>query len=199
MRPGGRSEEGESSSESQQVVNVRIIAGQFGGRIIAAPPGNRTHPMSERIRNALFNSIGAEIEGAVVLDAFAGTGALGLEALSRGAEHATFIEKDRLAQKVLDENITTLNVDNHSKLVKAPVAGWVNTYDGPLFDIIFADPPYHDVQFSTVLSLMGLLKPGALMVLSHPGRDECPTGPRIVVVDNRSYGDATLVFFRLEE
>ena len=180
-------------------MNIRIIAGRFGGRLIAAPAGRKTHPMGERIRNALFNSIGDEIEGAHILDAFAGTGSVGLEAISRGAAHATFVEKDRTAQKIIDANITTLNVEDQTKLVKAPVASWTNTYDGPLFDIIFADPPYHDVQFSTAISLMGLLKPGALMVLSHPGRDECPTRPGVVVVDNRSYGDATLVFFRREE
>ena len=180
-------------------MNVRVIAGKYGGRIITAPDGRRTHPMSERVRNALFNSIGDEVNGAVVLDAYAGTGAVGFEAISRGASHATFVEKDRIAQKVIDENITTLNCDDQAKLVKASVSSWANTYDGPSFDIIFVDPPYHDVQFSTVLMLMGLLKPGALMVLSHPGRDECPTRPGVVVVDNRSYGDATLTFFRLEE
>ena len=180
-------------------MNIRIISGKYGKRNIAAPDGNRTHPMGERIRNALFNSIGSEVINADVLDAFAGTGSIGLEALSRGAKHATFIEKDRAAQKVIDENITTLNVDDAAKLIKASVASWVSTYDGPLFDIIFADPPYQDVQFSTVTSLMGLLKPGALMVLSHPGRSECPTRPGVVVVDNRSYGDATLTLFRREE
>ncbi len=155
--------------------------------------------MSERVRNALFNSIGGDIVDTVVLDAFAGTGAIGFEAISRGAKHATFVERDRTAQKILAENIETLSVDEKTKLVRAPVASWASTYDGPQFDVIFADPPYHDMQFSTVLALMGLLKPGALMVLSHPGRDECPTRPGVVVVDNRSYGDATLTFFRREE
>lgn len=180
-------------------MNVRVIAGKFGGRTIAAPDGRRTHPMGERIRNALFNSVGDEVNGALVLDAYAGTGAVGFEALSRGAKHVTFVEKDRIAQKVLDENITTLNCDDQTKLIRASVNAWANTYDGPKFDIIFVDPPYHDVQFSTVLMLMGLLKPGALMVLSHPGRSESPTRPGVVVVDNRSYGDATLTYFRLEE
>lgn len=180
-------------------MNVRIIAGKYGGRSIAAPDGKKTHPMSERVRNALFNIIGAEIEGANVLDAFAGTGAIGIEAVSRGARHATFIERDRVAQKVLAENIDKLGMEGRSKIIKAPVASWVSTYDGENFDVIFVDPPYHDTQFSTVTKLMGLLKPGALMVLSHPGRDECPTRPGVVVVDNRSYGDATLTLFRLEE
>lgn len=177
-------------------MNMKIIAGVYGGRLIKAPDNKRTHPMGEMIRNAMFNSIGRSIDGTMVLDAFAGSGSVGLEALSRGAESVLFIEKDRDAQRTIEQNISSIGVQSRAKLVKAPVASWVNTYDGPEFDIIFADPPYHDTQFSTVTKLMGLLKVGALMVLSHPGRDECPTKPGVVVVDNRSYGDATLVFFR---
>ncbi len=180
-----------------KIVNLRIIAGSLGGRTIVAPDGSRTHPMSERIRNALFNSLGTAVNGATVLDAFAGTGAVGIEAISRGADHVTFIERDRLAQKVLAENIATLKIQNQTKLIRASVAAWVDTYDGPKFDLIFADPPYHDTQFSTVLLLIGLLKPSALMVLSHPGRSESPTLPGVVVVDNRGYGDASLTYFRL--
>lgn len=178
---------------------MRIIAGTLGGRTIKSPDGHRTHPMSERVRNALFNSLHDEIEGKIVLDAFAGTGALGIEAISRGAKSALFIERDKNAQRILTENIDNLAISDRAKLVKAPVASWLSTYSGELFDIIFVDPPYNDVQFSTVSKIMGLLKPSALMVLSHPGRDECPTRPGVVVVDNRSYGDATLTLFRRED
>jgi 16S rRNA (guanine966-N2)-methyltransferase len=180
-------------------MNVRIIAGEFGGRRIETPDGKRTHPMSERVRGALFNSIGDEVKGARVLDAFAGSGAVGIEALSRGADHVTFIERDRVAQKVIAENIQLLGIEERTKVVKAPVGGWINTYDGEPFDLIFVDPPYHDPQFSTAMQLLGLLKPGALMVLSKPGRSESPTKPGVVVVDNRSYGDAALTYYRLEE
>ena len=180
-------------------MNVRIIAGKYGGRKIETPVGTKTHPMSERIRNAMFNSIGDEVAGARVLDAFAGSGAVGLEALSRGASYAVFVEKDRIAQKTIDENITTLRANDTAKLIRASVAAWASTYEGELFDIIFIDPPYHDPQFSTAMQLSSLLKPGALMVLSRPGRSESPTKPGVVVVDNRSYGDAALTYFRLEE
>jgi 16S rRNA (guanine966-N2)-methyltransferase len=154
--------------------------------------------MSERVRNALFNSLGDRIEGAKVLDAFAGTGALGLEALSRGANEAIFIEKDRIALKVLNKNITTLGVESTTKSVASTVTNWIESYNGSGFDIIFADPPYHDPQFSTVAKLFDLLKPGGTMVLSHPGRGEEPTKSGVVVVDNRSYGNAFLTFYRRE-
>jgi len=180
-------------------VSVRVIAGIFGGRKIETPEGKRTHPMAERVRNALFNSIGGEVEGARVLDVFAGSGAIGIEALSRGALHVTFVERDRVAQQVIAENIALLGIEERAKLVKASVAAWASTYDGELFDLIFVDPPYHDPQFSTAMQISGLLKPGALMVLSRPGRSESPTKPGVVVVDNRSYGDAALTYFRLEK
>ena len=179
-------------------MNVRIISGIYGGRKIEAPDTQRTHPMSERIRNALFNSIGSEIVDADVLDVFAGTGAVGLEALSRGARHVTFIERDRIAQKVLTSNVALLGAEETTTIIRTTANSWLETASPQLFDVVFADPPYHDTQFSTVAKIMGLLKPGGLMVLSHPGRGEIPTKTGVVVVDNRSYGNAYLTFYRRE-
>lgn len=176
---------------------MRIISGEFGGRIIDAPSNKRTHPMSERVRNALFNSISSDIEDAEVLDAFSGSGSIGFEALSRGAKHVTFIENDRLAIKILKKNIDDLGCENRATLVSGPVSSWLENNPDKKFDIIIADPPYHNVQFSTVKKLFGYLKSGALMVLSHPGRGEVPTANGVVVVDNRSYGTAALTFYRL--
>ncbi len=180
-------------------MNIRLIAGKYGGRVLEGSGTDRTHPMSERVRNSMFSIIGREIEGARVLDVFAGSGALGLEALSRGAESAVFVERDRIAQKVIDANITTLGIDKkQAKLVKAPAASWLRTTDAAPFDIIFIDPPYHDMQLSTVAKISGLLKPNGLMVLSYPGNGEVPTELGVVVVDNRSYGNAALAFYRKE-
>lgn len=179
-------------------MNIRLISGRFGGRKIEAPDNTRTHPMSERARNALFNSLGKVVEGAEVLDVFAGTGAVGLEALSRGARHVVFIEKDRLAQKILAKNITLLGVEDQVELIRTTAANWIEAASQQEFDLIFADPPYHDPQLSTVSRFFGLLKPGGLMVLSHPGRGEVPTKNGVVVVANRSYGNAHLTFYRRE-
>lgn len=180
-------------------MQLRIIAGKFGKRKINAPDGRTTHPMGDRQRTALFNIIKAELPGAEVLDAFAGTGALGLEALSHGALHATFIEKDRIAQKSIDQNIKNLGVSENAKVIRTTVSNWYEKNTDRRFDIIFADPPYHDLQLSTVSKLFELLKPGALMVLSTPGRCEDLSKPGVVVVDNRSYGAVNLTFFRREE
>jgi 16S rRNA (guanine966-N2)-methyltransferase len=181
------------------VTNIRVIAGKYGGRTLDAPAesNTRTKPMGERIRNAMFNSIGDEIAGASVLDAFAGTGSLGFEALSRGAARAVFVERDRVAQKIITNNMLALGTGDEAELVRTSVSNWLGTSDAQRFDIIFADPPYHDLQLSTAMRLLGLLKPNGLMVLSHTGRGEVPNLENgIVVVDNRSYGNACLTFFR---
>lgn len=177
-------------------MNLRIISGKFGGRIIQAPDGKVTHPMSERVRGSLFNIIGNKIKDAEILDAFAGTGSLGFESLSRGAQSVTFIERDRIASRILIENIKTLNVNPAVIVVRIGVSTWINKNQDKLFDIIFADPPFNDLQLSTIIRLCSLLKPNGLMVLSYPGTGEVPSADGFVVVDNRSYGNAALAFYR---
>lgn len=181
-------------------MNIRLIGGKYGGRILDTPPGRTTHPMGERIRNALFNSIQADVSAASVLDVFAGTGSLGLEALSRGAKDVTFIEKNRVAASAIRNNIALLGLDpSEATLAQSPAASWIDAHTDRQFDIIFVDPPYHETKqhLSTITKLFGLLKPGALMVLSKPGTCEVPiASDEIVVVDNRSYSNATLIYYR---
>ncbi|MEO5690836.1 MAG: 16S rRNA (guanine(966)-N(2))-methyltransferase RsmD [Candidatus Saccharimonadales bacterium] len=178
-------------------MSLRIISGTFGGRIIATSPSNKTHPMGDRIRGALFNMLG-DITDLRVLDAFAGNGSLGLECMSRGAREAVFVERDRQAQNVILENIATLGIDQETKLIKASVASWSESSPAEKFDLIFADPPYNDLQLSTVKRLVGHMQPKGLMILSYPGRESAPTVNGVVVVDKRSYGDAALAFYRLD-
>ena len=177
-------------------MNLRIISGKFGGRVISAPNGRLTHPMSSRVRGSLFNIIGDEIKEADVLDVFAGTGSLGLESISRGSKHVTFIERDRVAGKILAENIKTLGVSAFTTVIRIGARTWMDSNSDKTYDVIFADPPYNDLQLSTVLSLLGLLKSNGLMVLSYPGRSELPPVHGVVVVDSRSYGTAALIFYR---
>jgi len=177
-------------------MNLRIISGKFGGRTIQAPESKITHPMGDRIRGSLFNIIGDELKDADVLDVFAGTGSLGLEALSRGAKSVIFVERDRIASKILAENINILGVVDKTTTVRIGVSTWIDKNQDKSFDIIFADPPYNNLQLSTVARLGGLLKSNGLMVLSYPGTGEVPPVDGIVVVDNRSYGTASLAFYR---
>jgi len=176
------------------MTRLRIIAGKFGGRWIASPDNQATHPMGDRVRSALFNMI--DVEGKKVLDAFAGTGAIGLEALSRGASFVTFLERDPAAAKTIVDNITTLNVQEQTKLIKTGVGGWTKTANDDYYDIIFADPPYHNPQFSTVFKLLDYLQTNGLMILSYVSRETAPNPNGVVVVDKRSYGEASLVIYR---
>lgn len=181
-------------------MGVRIISGQFGGRVIASPEGKTTHPMGDRIRGSVFSIISDEIVDAEVLDAFAGTGSLGLESVSRGAHHATFVERDRKTFRILNENIQKLEVDDITTTSQMGLKTWIDVNADKRFDVIFADPPYKNLQLSTVSYLTKLLKPNGLMVLSYLGRCEVPIlDQKIVVVDNRRYGEnAAIAFYRWE-
>ena len=180
--------------------NVRIIAGSYGGRILDTPKTKRTHPMGERIRNALFNSIADYLAEAKVLDAFAGTGALGIEALSRGARELTLIEKDRIAQKVIQNNIELLDIESQSNLVRAGVGSWLSTVRDVNFDVILVDPPYHDIKKyqSNITQLLELLAPGGILVLSKPAREQLdiklPNG--VSFIDKRNYSEADLLLYK---
>lgn len=176
---------------------MRIIAGSLGGRTIKTPKSYKTHPMSERIRQAMFNSLGS-MEDLEVWDAFAGSGSLALEAVSRGAKYALATDKDRAAISILKENVAELKVEESVQIVAANARAWSSTNPEKKFDIIFCDPPYNDLQLSTVFGLSKHLKPKGLMVLSQSGRDRVTSANGVVVVDNRNYGDATLVYYQLK-
>ncbi|MFZ2275690.1 MAG: 16S rRNA (guanine(966)-N(2))-methyltransferase RsmD [Candidatus Nanogingivalis sp.] len=190
-------------------MNIRLISGLFKNHKITAPNSRQTHPMSERVRNAIFNSIQSEIPNSQVLDAFAGTGALGLEAISRGAKSATFIEKNRLAQKILAENLQILAKNpeaGEAKLIRAGVSGWLNSTESqfelgeiselPTFDIIFADPPYYDPQFPTIEKLAERLKSGGIFVLSQPKELEDFEVENLTPISSKIYAGAKIIIFR---
>jgi len=150
--------------------------------------------MGDRIRTAMFNSLG-DLSGTEVLDAFTGSGALAIEAVSRGADHAVAIDTDRKAYAVAKANVEKLKIPN-VQVVKASAHAWSSTNVDKLFDIIFCDPPYNHLQLSTVFALQKHLKPNGLMVLSYPGRERTPVADGVVVVDKRNYGDAALAYYR---
>ncbi|HSW81042.1 MAG TPA: RsmD family RNA methyltransferase [Candidatus Saccharimonas sp.] len=174
---------------------MRVVAGSLGGRFFDSPDSAATHPMGERVRGALFNILG-DLAGKTVLDPFAGSGAISFEAVSRGAASSLALEKDRVAQKIIAKNIMMLGVDDRVQLIKANCRTWSGQNPHAKFDLIIADPPYHDMQLSTIALLICHLKPNGLMVLSYPGRGVAPTVNGVVVVDTRLYGDAALAFYQ---
>lgn len=176
-------------------MNLRIIAGKYGSRVIDAPDRRSTHAMGERIRNAIFNSLGSTIHGADVLDAFAGSGSVGIEAISRGATSAVFIEKDRIAAKVIQNNIDMLKVES-AKVIKSTVSNWLETSEDRYFDVIFADPPYHDPQLATVARLVSRLNDKGTMIISLPADASLPDIPGTDIQSVREYGNAKIVVLR---
>ncbi len=177
-------------------MRMRIVAGTLGGRFFAAPDSTATHPMAERVRGALFNSLG-DISDMSVLDAFGGSGALAFEAVSRGAASALILERDKKAGRTIEENIASLDLIDQVRLIKTSASSWSDNNAEQQFDLVLCDPPYHDMQLSTVSKLFSLVKPNGLMVLSYPGRESAPTVNGVVVVDkSKSYGDAALAYYR---
>jgi 16S rRNA (guanine(966)-N(2))-methyltransferase RsmD len=174
---------------------VRVIAGRYGGRRLQAPPGTATRPTSDRVREALFSILGTRVAGARVLDLFAGSGALGLEALSRGAASVTFVESAPAALRVLRTNLSTL--DAEAEIVRADALKWLRAASaGPRqYDLVFLDPPYRQAEaLGAGLSdlLPAVLGAGAVVVAESDRR--APLELTMPTTDERRYGDTLIRF-----
>jgi 16S rRNA (guanine966-N2)-methyltransferase len=174
---------------------MRIVAGSLGGRRFDSPGTSKTHPMSDKMRGALFNILG-DIDGLTVLDAFSGSGALAFEALSRGAVSAILIEQDKVAQQAITVNIEALQVGQAAQLIRTSVGAWLRTSEGQLFDLVLCDPPYADPQPTLVMQLVDRLHTTGLLVLSLQASQDPPELPACELLDRRAYGDGSLAFYR---
>ena len=169
---------------------MRVISGIYKNRNLLTP-GEGTHPMGSRERMAIFNVLMAEIPGARVLDAYAGSGALGIEALSRGAEFVCFIEKNAKAAGVIKKNLATLGVPREKYKIIKEKAENVNFSDD--FDVIFADPPYEKVDLMAIKNLANGLRTGGALVFSHPKMENYKISG-LKIVKNREYAAARIDF-----
>jgi len=170
---------------------LRIISGTFGGRLIKTPNIAATHPMGDRERGAIFNTLQHELKDAVVLDAFAGSGAIGLEALSRGAASATFLENHKKALRTIAQNITKLGVSSQTKIIQAPPTTLIDQ-----FDIVFADPPYDHPQYALILKLLKHLKPSGTFILSHGANSPPPTFKDFALISDKTYASAHIKIYQ---
>lgn len=169
---------------------ITITGGKYRGRKITTP-GGATHPMGSRERLALFNMLTGKIEGALVLDAFSGSGALGIEALSRGASEAVFVEKNRVATEIIKQNLADLSADG--KVIKGSVKDVAANLGE--FEVVLADPPYDNFDITEVEALVPLVKKDGVLVLSHPG--EAPEINKLKLAKTRKYAGASIsVYFR---
>jgi 16S rRNA (guanine(966)-N(2))-methyltransferase RsmD len=173
---------------------MRVVAGKLGGRRLTAPRGARTRPTSDRVREALFGILG-DVEGAVVLDLFAGSGALGLEALSRGAARATFVDSAPAAVAAVRRNLAELGVEGVAEVRRADVRGFLRKARaaGRHYDLVFLDPPYRRaaaLAADVSQALPPVLAPRARVVAESDRR--APLELALRLVDERRYGDTLI-------
>jgi 16S rRNA (guanine966-N2)-methyltransferase len=172
---------------------MRVIAGEFRSRRLKSIPGDATRPTPDRLRETLFNILAPRIEGATFLDAYAGTGAVGIEALSRGARHAWFLEKNRAALEAIRDNLASLQLERRASVVAGPVLLTLERYAA---DIVFLDPPYPlEREYAATLEVLAQ-HPPPLIIVQHASRFALPEAPggltrtRLV-----KHGDNALSFY----
>ena len=188
---------------------MRIIAGEFKGRQLLAPVGDATRPITDRAKQSLFDILAPIISDAEVYDVFAGTGSLGLEALSRGAKFASFFEADRSAIARLSQNLAALQASDRARIVPGDLFRWFDlsirrpdSTNASGADIVFLDPPYRflenraDELLQLALNLThSHLRPTSIVVFRHGGRDKLAL-PNLEAIDLREFGDMTIELLR---
>lgn len=174
---------------------LRIISGTLRGRPFSSPKGNATHPMGEKIRGAMFNVLG-DIEGLTLLDAFAGSGAVSFEAISRGARSALLLELDKTAARTIKENIALLGIADKTTVIQANTKGWSNNNTDKQFDIVVCDPPYDTVLESVIQKLSRHVSAGGSLVVSWPTSEPVPKIEGLEMLRQKSYGNANLIFYK---
>ena len=179
---------------------MRVVAGEFRGRRIVAPAGTSTRPTTDKVREATFNALGSRdlVVGAQVADLYAGSGAIGIEALSRGAHHCTFVERDRDALRALRTNLDALGLTDRSRILSGDVLAVAAALDS---DLVFADPPYDFVAWGRLLGTLRapfvVAESGAELVAPAASTDGSPNGfPNgFTVTRSKRYGRTWVTFF----
>jgi 16S rRNA (guanine966-N2)-methyltransferase len=179
---------------------MRVIAGAFRSRRLDAPTWDGLRPTSDKLRETLFNVLAPRAPGARVLDLYAGTGALGIEALSRGAAHITFVDADRRAEALIAANLSRCGVKNGYAIIRAAAARAVATLGASPgfvpFDIILLDPPYDHAPAQALADLDRLLAPDGVVVFEHARRVRAPDASgRLVRTRELASGDSMLSFY----
>ena len=184
---------------------MRITGGEFGGINLRVPKSDRIRPTQDRVREALFSMLQNEIPGCDFLDLFAGTGSAGIEALSRGAASATFVEADARHLSILKENIASVLKGDRANLAstaRADVYRWIASYSGAGFTVAFADPPYalgEEKGYASVLATLkarGVVRPGGLFVAEMTAVQKAEETPGWELVKDRTYGKTRLTIWR---
>lgn len=182
---------------------MRITGGIFGGRNLLVPKTDAIRPTQDRVREALFNILAPEISGAVFLDLFAGCGAVGIEALSRGAASVTFVEQNHHHAEVLKKNLSTLHsTPTPTTLITTDAYRWIASYSGPGFTMAFADPPYklgEEKGYAQVLATLAernVVRPDGLFIAEMTSVQKAEETPGWDLLRDRRYGKTRLCIWR---
>lgn len=183
---------------------MRVISGSAKGHRLQPVPGDTTRPITDRAKEALFSILGDWIEGARVLDLFGGTGAVGIEALSRGAEHATILDRNRRAVETIYANLLHCKLNEYATVELADSFTFLKKYSGEPFDLLFIAPPQYQGWWRDALLLVDerpeLLYEEALVVVQIHPREEIPLDLKnLEEYDRRTYGSVLLLFYELRE
>jgi len=178
---------------------MRVIAGSLKGRRLLAPTWDGLRPTSDRLRETLFNVLAARVGGARVLDGFAGTGAVGIEALSRGAAHVTLVESDPRAVRLVERNLEHCAVTDRYAIIRARFADAARRLPTGSFELVFLDPPYGpDVIVSSLEAAAPLVAPGGVLILEHARRDAAPArAASLAKTRDIMSGDSALTLYML--
>lgn len=167
----------------------------MGGRQFDAPKGHRTHPMSEKARGGLFSALG-DIEGLSVLDAFAGSGALSFEAISRGAKHATAIDIDKSAISTVVNSAKKLGINDKIKAIRANASGWSDNNPHAKYDIIICDPPFDQLKINLIQKIAKHIEEDGIFIVSQDSSLKSFELKLLKIVKTKSYGDVILTFYK---
>ena len=180
------------------MASLKLTGGTLRSRRVPTPRGRAVRPTPARVKEALFSILGTNVDDARVLDAYAGTGALGFESLSRGAREVTFVEADAPTAQAIKLAASDLGVSDRATVLIAPLERAVARLAGR-YDIVFADPPYADAYPQAALRALrarGTIDPQSLIIYEHSARDPAPTDPQFEVVRTERYGAVALAFMR---
>ncbi len=170
-------------------MSMRITSGRFRSSRLVTPPG-RLRPTSQKVREAIFSTLGQFVAGARVLDLFAGSGALGLEALSRGAGSATFVERSWVCIEAIRKNVSSLGLEDETRIVRSDASAFVRTCR-ETFGIAFMDPPYHKhLAMDLAPQVYNLLDAGGILVVEHESTAEIP----LAAWKRKQYGDTCVTY-----
>lgn len=178
---------------------MRVIAGQAKGKKLFSVPGQTTRPISDRVKESLFNILANQVVDALFLDLFAGTGSVGIEALSRGARRAVFVERSHKAIAVIKRNLATTGLGDHAEVVQQDVFRYLERPQERRFDIVYVAPPQYRGLWARTLRILDqgdlVASQGLVVAQIHPKEYEPLTLKQLQLVDQRRYGSTTLCFF----